>query len=52
VFRIAVAATPDNPVPNPNPNPNAIPEPGTLTLTAAALAALFGIRRKPRRQAA
>jgi hypothetical protein len=50
VFRIAVAATPDNPVPN--PNPNAIPEPGTLTLAAAALAALFGIRRKPRRQAA
>lgn len=50
VFRIAVAATPDDPVPN--PNPNVIPEPGTLALVAAALAALLGIRRKPRRQAA
>jgi len=44
VFRIAVAATPDDPTPNPNPNP--APEPATLALLGLGLASLAYVRRR------
>lgn len=45
VFRIAVAATPDNPVPNPSgPQPSPVPLPGSLGLLALGVLAAFAQR--------
>jgi hypothetical protein len=45
VFRIAVAATPDNPIPD-NPIASTVPEPTSFALAGFGLALAAALRRK------